>query len=105
MSYVDFPKMHDDPMIFIETFTTAARAVISRGAATILVAGNPMNMFLIDHDVREVDGVPILDCCAAVVKTVEMLVDLDRLGIRRGQTGLFTAPPPNERVKLQYLFD
>jgi hypothetical protein len=55
--------------------------------------------------VREVDGVPILDCCAAVVKTVEMLVDLDRLGIRRGQTGLFTAPPPNERVKLQHLFD
>ena len=105
MSYIDFPKMHDDPMIFIETFTTAARAVISRGAATILVAGNPMNMFLIDHDVREVDGVPILDCCAAVVKTVEMLVDLDRLGIRRGQTGLFTAPPPNEQVKLQHLFD
>jgi Asp/Glu/hydantoin racemase len=105
MTYADFPKMYDDPATFIDTFTTAAREVISRGAATILVAGNPMNMFLIDHDVRDIDGVPILDCCAAVVKTAEMLVDLEQLGVRRGQTGLFTAPPPDERAKLQNLFD
>ncbi len=105
MTYADFPKMYDDPPPFIDTFTAAARDVISRGAAAILVAGNPMNMFLLDQDVRDIDGVPIIDCCAAVVKTAEMLVDLDRLGVRRSQTGLFTAPPSDERTKLQAMFE
>ncbi len=64
-----------------------------------------MNMFLLDQNVRDIDGVPILDCCAAVVKTAEMLVDLDRLGVSRAQTGLFTAPSPGDRAKLREIFE
>ena len=105
MTYADFPKMYDDPASYLNAFMKAAREVIAQGAVTLLVAGNPMNMFLLDQNVGDIDGVPILDCCAAVVKTAEMLVDLDRLGVSRAQTGLFTAPSPEDRAKLCEMFE
>lgn len=105
LTYEDFPRMYDDPAHYLAAFAEAARPVIDRGAAMLLVAGNPLNMFLLDQGMAEVDGVPILDCCAAAVKTAEMMVDLDRIGIRRSTTGLFAAPPPEERAKLRKLFE
>ncbi|MBL4720625.1 MAG: hypothetical protein JKY20_05795 [Alphaproteobacteria bacterium] len=104
MTYADFPKMYDTPGPYLDAFATAARTVIAQGAATLLVAGNPMNMFLLDQDVRDIDGVPILDCCATVVKTAEMLVDLEQLGVHRARTGLFAAPSPEDRAKLRDMY-
>ncbi len=105
LTYDDFPKMYDDPEPYVTRFKEAARKVIARGAAMILVAGNPVNMFLIDQGVREVDGSPILDCCAAAVKTAELMVDLDRLGIRRSTTGLFATPPAEDLARIRELYE
>ena len=104
LTYEDFPKMYEDPKKYVALFETGARETIARGAAMLMVAGNPLNMFLIDQGVRDVDGVPILDCCTAAVKTAEMLVDLHRLGIRRSAKGLFERPPPEAREKIRKLF-
>jgi Asp/Glu/hydantoin racemase len=105
LTYEDFPKMYDDPEPYLAAFTDTARQVIARGADVLLVAGNPLNMFLIEQGLRAVDGVPILDCCAAVVKTAEMMVDLDRMGIRRSNRGLFTSPPDEDLAKLRAMFE
>ncbi|MFT6580642.1 MAG: aspartate/glutamate racemase family protein [Alphaproteobacteria bacterium] len=105
MTYADFPKMYENPAPYLDAFAAAARQVIAQGAATLLVAGNPMNMFLLDQDVRDIDDVPILDYCAAVVKTAEMMVDLDQLGVKRARTGLFTAPPAEDQSKLRAMFE
>ena len=83
---------------------TAARAAMARAAAAFLVAGNPLNMFLVDQDALEVDGAPIIDGLAAVVKTAEMLVDLKAVGIERSRTGLFVAPNDEEFYKLRDAF-
>ena len=104
LTYEDFPKLYEDPQRYIGLFAGAAREAIARGAAILMVAGNPLNMFLIDQGVREIDGVPILDCCTAAVKTAEMMVDLHRLGIRRSAKGLFEAPPPAAKEKIRKLF-
>lgn len=105
LTYEDFPRMYEEPAAYVDRFAAAARQAIARGAAMLLVAGNPLNMFLIDQGVREVDGVPVLDCCTAVIKTAEMLVDLHRLGIKRSAAGLFAAPPPDMKRDLRDLFD
>ena len=105
LTYDDFPRMYDDPEPYLEAFRAAARPVIERGATMLLVAGNPVNMFLLEHDLREVDGVPVLDGCAAVVKTAEMMVDLDRLGIERSTQGLFAAPPPDDVARLRKIHE
>ena len=52
----------------------------------------------------EVDGAPIIDGLAAVVKTAEMLVDLKAVGIERSRTGLFVAPNDEEFSKLRDAF-
>ena len=105
LTYEDFPKMYDDPETYVSRFATAARETIARGATSLMVAGNPLNMFLIDQGVREVDGVPILDCCTAAVKTAELMVDLHRLGVRRSTKGLFEAPPAEAKEKIRKLFE
>ena len=104
LTYEDFPKMYDDPAVYVERFADAARQAIGRGAAMLLVAGNPLNMFLIDQGVKEIDGVPILDCCTAAIKTAELMVDLHRLGIRRSAKGLFEAPPPGAKEEIRKLY-
>ncbi len=105
LTYEDFPKMYQDPKAYIARFAAAAREAIGRGATILMVAGNPLNMFLIDQGVKEIDGVPILDCCTAAVKTAEMLVDLDRLGICRSGKGLFAEPAAADRAKLRKLYE
>jgi allantoin racemase len=104
LTYEDFPKMYDDPKRYIDLFAGAARETIARGATILMVAGNPLNMFLIDQGVRDIDGVPILDCCTAAVKTAELMVDLQRLGIRRSTKGLFETPSPEAKEKIRKLF-
>jgi allantoin racemase len=105
LTYDDFPKMYNDPAPYLAKFSETARQVIARGATILLVAGNPVNMFLIDQGMRHIDEVPILDCCSAVVKTAELMVDLHRLGIRRSRKGLYTAPLPEEKAQLRKLYE
>jgi len=105
LTYEDFPKLYEDPHPYLDRFATAARAAIAGGAAMLMVAGNPLNMFLIDQKVTEIDGVPILDCCTAAVKTAEMLADLHRLGIRRSARGLFEAPSGAARERIAGMFE
>jgi allantoin racemase len=105
LTYDDFPRMYANPAPYLATFSEAARQVIARGATILLVAGNPINMFLLDQRVHDVDETPILDCCSAVVKTAELMVDLHGMGIRRSPKGLFTAPPAEERMKLRKLYE
>ncbi len=94
LTYEDFPKMYEDSEAYVARFAEAARQAIGRGAAMLMVAGNPFNMFLIEQGVREIDGVPILDCCTAAIKAAEQMVDLHELSIRRGAKGLFQTAPP-----------
>ncbi len=52
LTYEDFPKMYADPKTYIARFAAAAREAIARGATILMVAGNPLNMFLIDQGVK-----------------------------------------------------
>lgn len=105
LTYDDFPRLYEDPPAYIERFRTAARSAMARGAGAFLVAGNPLNMFLVGHGVEEVDGAPLVDGTAAVVKTAEMMVDLKAAGIRQSRIGLFEAPSDEDLEKLRALYD
>jgi hypothetical protein len=105
LTYEDFPQLYEKPAIYVDRFAAAAREAIGRGATCLMVAGNPLNMFLIDQGVKDVDGVPVLDCCTAAIKSAEMLVDLHALGVRRSAKGLFAAPEGEAREKIRALFE
>ena len=105
LTYDDFPKMYEEPETYVKRFQGAARKAIARGAGAFLVAGNPLNIFLVDQGLGDVNGAPVVDGCVATVKTVEMLVDMHALGIERGKTGLFAAPGDEDRLRLRALFE
>ncbi|MEK7446278.1 MAG: aspartate/glutamate racemase family protein [candidate division NC10 bacterium] len=83
LSYQDFRRMYEDPEPVLAAFSCEARKAIERGAEILLPAGNPVNMFLLDHKMRKIEGVPILDILGTAVKTAEMLMDLKHIGITR----------------------
>lgn len=79
-----------DPQKVIEMFKTASRELISRGAGAIIPGFGAMSAFFGRHNVHEVDGIPIVDIVAVVIKTTEMLVDMKKLGVQRARAGSYT---------------
>ncbi|MDP2954531.1 MAG: aspartate/glutamate racemase family protein [Chloroflexota bacterium] len=82
----------DAPKEVIRQFIPAARAVIERGAGVIVPAFGPLAVFLAEEGVHEVDGVPVLDSMAVLIKTAEMMVDLKKLGMPRITRGPYSSP-------------
>jgi Asp/Glu/hydantoin racemase len=73
--------MESSPQQVIDEFKVAAASAINEGAEILVPGIAPISVFLMDRGVRAIDGVPILDIQAAVIKIAEMTVDLRRLGM------------------------
>jgi Asp/Glu/hydantoin racemase len=82
-----FAQFEKDPQRAVADIKAAARAPINEGAAMLIPGTAPISVFLAEQGVREIDGVPILDLHAAVIKATEMAVDFRRLGIPKSRKG------------------
>lgn len=101
LTYHDFVKLYADPAAGMDAFRTEARKVIARGAKVLIPAGGPLNMFFVDHGLREVDGVPVLDILAVAIKAAEQAIGLARAGVSvRGMRHV----PPERKAALRTLF-
>jgi Asp/Glu/hydantoin racemase len=84
----------------IDRFRAAARRMIAAGAAAIVPGEIPLNVLLASEGVREVDGVPLIDCLGATLKQAEAMVDARAAGgPPRRPDGWSTSAPPRERVR------
>jgi len=100
----DFGDMFTNPEPYVSAITEEASRVIRQGANILVLASNAFSMLMLDHGVREIDGVPLLDVCGTVVKVAELMVDLKKIGITRSQNGLFSVPSREERAQLRKLY-
>lgn len=82
-----FAMMSTDPKRAVAEFQTAAQGPISDGASLLIPGTAPISVFLAEQGVRDVDGVPVLDLHAAVIKSAEMMVDFRKLGIPKPRKG------------------
>lgn len=81
----------------VDQFRTVARGALDKGAEVLIPAGGSLMATLIEGGVAEVDGAPVLNGIAALVKTAEMAVQM------RALTGVFTSKrltyaPPTGRI-------
>lgn len=103
--YVGFPSSaviptKEAPQDVLDIFHENARKLIADGADVIIPGEAPLSLLLHGAGISRVDDVPVIESVAAVLKTVEMLVDLKRqLGTWRTTRGYWQAIPPRERVK------
>jgi Asp/Glu/hydantoin racemase len=74
-----------DPQKIIGKVKDAVNALADQGAGIVIPGFGGLSSFLAEHGVNEIDGVPILDNQAALLKTAETLVDLRKLGISRSK--------------------
>lgn len=94
-SFTDITAGYAKPAPLIDAFRAAGREAIAQGANVLIPGEGPLNVFLADHDIRDVDGVPVIDSIAASLKLCELRVDLARstgLGPNRAGGLYFDGP-------------
>jgi allantoin racemase len=69
----------------LDQFAAVSRRALDKGAEVLIPAGGSLMGLLIDSCVAEIDGAPVLNGIAALVKTGEMAVEMRRI------TGTFTS--------------
>jgi len=94
----------ENPQRVIDMFTEAARKVIAQGAGAIVPGYGALGAFFGQRGVRDIDGVPIVDIIAALIKTTEMLVDLKNLGVKRSRIGFYTYTSKEELIAARKLY-
>ena len=104
LSLLDIIKGFKNPAPIVSIVKEAGRKTIEQGAGILLPACNILNMVLVDADLREINGAPILDTAGAMVKVTEFMVDLDRVGISRSRTGVYTPLSDEEVASIRNLF-
>ena len=91
--FTDYANLWNNPQPFVEAYMKVAKEITGRGATSLYPAGLYLSQWLIDQGIREVDGALVMDPLAIGIKTAELMVDLERTGIKRYDAGAWTVPP------------
>jgi len=78
---------NNDPDRFIEMFVSASRRSIALGAGALIPGFGAVGSFFGERGIHDIDGIPIVDIVASVIKTAETLFDFKKLGMRRSRLG------------------
>jgi Asp/Glu/hydantoin racemase len=74
-----------DPARLISKMEPIAREAAKNGAGILLLSDNILNMVLRQHGITEIAGLPVQEGSSVLIKTAEMLLALDKLGVRRSK--------------------
>lgn len=99
-AFTDYANLWNNPQPFVEAFMKVAEELAGRGAASLYPAGLYLSQWLIDQGIREVNGAIVMDPLAIGIKTAELMVDLERAGIKRYKAGPWVVPPDEVRKLL-----
>ncbi len=94
----------EDPQLVVKVFSEAGRKLIAQGAGAIIPGFGAMGSFFGQQGIHDIDGVPIVDIIASVIKTAEMLVDLKNLGVKRSRLGSYTYASKEELMAARKLY-
>lgn len=89
-------KGFTNPDPIIKACETVARKAADSGATMLISACNCLNMVLVHAGVNELAGIPFLDSVATLIKTGEMMLELNKLGVKRSWRGDFSRPSKEE---------
>jgi len=93
-----------DPQRFIDLFIATSRRCIADGAGVLIPGFGAIGSFLGERGIHDVDGIPILDIVAVVIKTAETLVDLDRLGMKRNRKSMYSYASKEDLLEARRIY-
>jgi len=95
----DIMAAYAEPTGLLDAFREAARTAIADGADVIVPGEGPLNVFLADQGVVEVDGVPVVDSLGVLLQMAEIRgATYCRTGLTPSRAGFFHAQPPAEAI-------
>jgi len=89
------------PEPIVNMVRKVAKKAIANGAGILVPACNILNMVLHNSGLREIEGVPIMDTTAVMVKAAEFLVDLERAGVSRSKVGFYSRLSKDELASVR----
>jgi Asp/Glu/hydantoin racemase len=91
-----------DPKAVMDNFTAAARIAIANRADVILPAEGVLNELLVANQLREIDGVSVMDCVGVNLLYAEMMANLRiRTGLAVGRRWEYPMADPGVRELLR----
>jgi len=75
----------EDPTNLLNKLEPIAKEAIKNGAGVLLLSDNVLNMALRTHGISEVGGLAVQEGSSVLVKTTEMLLELDKLGVKQSR--------------------
>lgn len=91
----------DNPAAYIEQFIATARIAVSEGADAVVPAEGLVATIVGENDVREIDGVPVIDGIGVPVIAAEAAVTMRRrLNIGQSRLRAYIRPTPQARAVL-----
>jgi len=81
----------DDPDFILGMVRKTATKAIQQGARILVPFCNIMNVLLHNSGLKEIEGVPVFNTSVMIIKWIEFLVELDRIGIGRSPSGLHSS--------------
>jgi len=94
-----------EPGPVIEKLEAEARKIAEQGADILICAPFLIPLLLIENGVTELGGIRVLNSLGVLIKMTEMMVDLHRMGINRGKTGLYAPLPKEELRRIRKAFE
>jgi Asp/Glu/hydantoin racemase len=93
-TFRDVTAGYSEPGPLIDTFRAGARKAIDAGARALIPGEGPLNVFLANHGITQVDGIPVVDSLAAGLAMCELRARLARTsGLAAGGGGLYHDRP------------
>lgn len=99
-AFTDYANLWNNPQPFIESFMQVASRLEKAGAASFFPAGLYLSQWLIDQGIHEVNGALVMDPLAVAIKTAEMTVELQQLGVKPYRGGPWQLPGEDVRKLL-----
>ena len=94
----------NSPQAVIDAVIETARKPIAAGAGILVPGHGALSLFLVEQGVRDIDGVPILDNTAVVLKMAELMVEFRSMGITRSRKGIYAMPSVGELIAATKLY-
>ena len=97
-------KAFDDPEVFLRPARKMAKEAKEKGVCMFVNGEGLFNPIVAKHNIREIEGIPVLEGGGALIKVAEMLVDLKNMGMERSRLGLYSAVPKEDLASILKLY-
>ena len=101
--YKGIMDMYHNPEQYIGPVSELVKEIGARGASLIFSTPSAISQWLVDNNLREIDGIAVMDVIGSVLKMAELMVDLKAIGVNRSPR-YYSKPDPDVTEALKKVF-